>query len=229
MNSAAPHAPLVDAAAVGRIFRRGSADFVAVKAATFQMFAGETIAIIGRSGSGKSSLLHLAAGLDLPSFGSIDWPGLGPRERLRPGKIGMMFQSQSLVPSLDVVENVMLPLALLGVQSDTSDQAIRSLGRFGIKDLVRKLPEELSGGQAQRVSLVRALITRPQLVIADEPTGQLDRASGSALIDALLSWCSETNAALILATHDLEIAARMKRQWRMDHGALTLDNAAATT
>lgn len=228
MSSLTLQVPLFSAEAAGRTFVRGKGNIVAVQAATFQLLQGETIAIVGRSGSGKSTLLHIIAGLDVPSFGAVDWPALGAREQLRPGKVGMMFQSPSLVPSLDVAENVMLPLALLDVPGNTLDQAIRELARFGIADLAHKLPEELSGGQAQRVSLARALVARPRLVVADEPTGQLDHASGTALIEALLTWTAEANATLVIATHDLEIASRMKRSWQMDHGALALDNEIAT-
>lgn len=224
MPDSSAHSPLVEAIAVSRRFRRGASEVVAVEAATFRILAGETIAIVGRSGSGKSSLLHLIAGLDDPSAGSLAWPALGGRDQLRPGKIGMMFQSSSLVPSLDVLENVTLPLALLGGLDDASGRATSVLDRFGIGDLADKLPEQLSGGQAQRVALARALVTRPKLVLADEPTGQLDRASGASLIEALLGWCAETGAALLLATHDPDIAGRMTRGWRMDHGILSPEN-----
>lgn len=223
MNCEVLDIPLVEATDLSRTFRRGAGEVSAVSGATFRILGRETIAVVGRSGSGKSSLLHIIEGLDDPSGGTIVWPALGERDQLRPGRIGAMFQSPSLVPSLDVGENVMLPLALMGVPGDTTEQAMVALARFGIADLAQKLPEELSGGQMQRVALVRALITRPRLVVCDEPTGQLDRASAAIVMEALLNWTAASGASLIVATHDLEVARLMKRRWRMDHGALTTE------
>ncbi|MGV8953038.1 MAG: ABC transporter ATP-binding protein, partial [Cypionkella sp.] len=161
------------------------------------------------------------SGIDIPSAGDLSWPALGMREDLRPGKIAVMFQSPSLVPTLSVLENVALPLALLGVAVDRDGKALEALGLFGLEDLAGKLPEELSGGQAQRVALARAIVGQPDLVIADEPTGQVDRATGTVVMETLIAWAEASGAALLIATHDQAIADRLPHSWQMDHGRLS--------
>ncbi len=206
---------------VWRTFRRGGTSVEALAPANFAITAGERIALVGRSGSGKSTLLHLISGIDTPSGGDMSWPDLGGRGELRPGKIAIMFQTPSLVPTLNVLENVALPLALLGMELGRDEQALAALDRFHLTDLAPKLPEELSGGQAQRVSLARAIVGKPSLVIADEPTGQVDRATGAEVMQTLIDWAEDAGAALLIATHDETVAQRLPLAWQMDHGRLS--------
>ncbi|MDA4631780.1 ATP-binding cassette domain-containing protein, partial [Escherichia coli] len=141
-------------------------------------------------------------------------------------KITYVFQSQSLFPALTVLENVALPLIVSGGQGLPDQRGMALLAEFQLDGLAGKLPEELSGGQAQRVALARALVTQPRLILADEPTGQLDVATARTLIDVLLRQIDGTSTALVIATHDLRVAERMEKQWSMRHGALTTDNPA---
>lgn len=211
---------LVEAFGVARSFQRGGKTVAALAPTTCRVRAGDRIALLGPSGSGKSTLLHLMAGLDIPSAGEIRWPLLGRRDGLLPGKVAMVFQSPSLMAPLSVIENIELPLILEGGRGDARAAATEALKRVGLADLANKLPEELSGGQGQRVAMARAIAARPQLLLADEPTGQLDHATGRALIDGLLNWLAASPTALVIATHDLAIAERMERIWHMDHGQL---------
>lgn len=211
---------VVETLGLSRSFDRGGKIVEALAPTTCRVRAGEKVALVGPSGSGKSTLLHLMAGLDLPTTGEIRWPVLGTRETLRPGKVAIVFQSPSLMPPLNVLENVELPLVLAGSGADARTAALEALDWVGLEGLAEKLPEELSGGQSQRVALARAMATRPQLLLADEPTGQLDRATGQGLVDCLLEWLGDTGATLVLATHDPSVADRMERVWTMDHGHL---------
>lgn len=209
---------LVETLGVARSFERGGRTVEALAPVTCRIREGDRVALVGPSGSGKSTLLHLMGGLDVPSRGEIEWPLLGERNSLRPGKISIVFQSPSLMPPLNVVENVELPLILNGARADARARALEALDRVGLADLAEKLPEELSGGQGQRVAMARAMAARPRLLLADEPTGQLDQATGSSLIDALLGWLAGSPIALVVATHDPVVAGRMDQVWRMDHG-----------
>ena len=211
--------PLVEATRLGRIFPQGGATIAALVSATFRIMPGDRIAIVGPSGCGKSTLLHLIGGLDRPTSGTIAWPALGRAEDLRPQQVALVFQAPSLLPPLTVVENVELPLLLGRGPSEARAGAEAALALFDLTDLTDKLPEELSGGQAQRVSLARALSARPRLLLADEPTGQLDRATAMPMIDTLLQSIGGTTA-LAIATHDLAVANRMDRIWRMQYGVL---------
>ena len=153
---------------VSRSFRRGAQTVEALSPATCRVRAGDRIALVGASGSGKSTLLYVMAGLDEPSAGVICWPNLGERDTLRPKKISVVFQSPSLMPSLSVIENVQLPLILAGEGGNSQRVAMEAIERVGLAGLGQKLPEELSGGQAQRVAMARAMASRPQLILADE-------------------------------------------------------------
>ena len=211
---------IVEGAAVTRRFRQGDMDVYALRPASFQVRSGDRIALLGPSGSGKSTLLHLMADLDRPSTGRLTWPALGPRGALRPKHIGMVFQAPSLIPTLSAVENVEVPLRLVGGVSRPREVAMHMLEVLGLAAVADKLPDELSGGQAQRVALARAVVLKPRLVLADEPTGQLDRPTARQTIDALLSAIDGSDAALVIATHDPLVAERMKVTWLMDHGTL---------
>jgi ABC-type lipoprotein export system ATPase subunit len=183
--------------------------------------AGDGIALVGPSGSGKSTLLHLMAGLDTPTTGTLEWPALGPRNVIRPGPVGIVFQGPSLLPALDVVENVALPLLLEGADADRATRrGRRALEQLGLADLAAKLPEELSGGQAQRVAIARVLATTPRLILADEPTGQLDHVTGTAVVDLLIAAAAASSAALVISTHDPKIANRLPLRWDMRDGRL---------
>jgi len=182
--------------------------------------AGDRIALVGPSGSGKSTLLTILGGLLSPSGGEVTWPALGDRWDLQPLQVSFVFQTPSLFPSLTILQNITLPLIVAGRDLQVEGRAERLLEAFGLSDLRNKLPEELSGGQAQRVAMARALIVRPRLILADEPTGQLDSGTAKAFIDTVLSLISETPAALLIATHDKAVAARMAVRWTMDHGRL---------
>ena len=210
---------LVEGTELWRSFCRERAVVAAVQGCSFRVHAGDNIAIVGPSGSGKTTLLNLIAGLDAPSAGRIDWPVLGPVGSLRPERIGMVFQSPSLMPALTSIENVALPILLAG-GADAEARAATALAIFGVDDLAGKLPQQLSGGQAQRIALARAIVIEPQLVLADEPTGQLDHVNGLVLIDRLLSWSKRSSGALVVATHDEHVAARMGQVWRINHGHL---------
>jgi len=214
---------LVEAREIGRVYQDGDAPVVAVASATCTVSPGDRIAVVGPSGSGKSTLLHLMGGLDAPTSGAISWPALGPRDTLRPGKVAFVFQTPSLLAPLSVVENVELPLLLDHVAPGLARAAaLETLGRTGLIDLSDKLPEEISGGQAQRVAMARALAHRPALILADEPTGQLDHPTAERLFDVLLAALAGTPAALVMATHDAAVARRMNIVWRMHHGVLTV-------
>ena len=196
---------------------------VALHGLSCEIGPGEQIAIMGSSGSGKSTLLHLIAGLDAPTTGSVTWPALGDRASLRPGPIALVLQGPSLLPPLEVTENVALPLVLGGVDAGESTERARdALARFDLTDLADKLPEELSGGQAQRVAIARALAQHPQLLLADEPTGQLDHVTGAAVIGILLEAAAGWGATLVVSTHDPEIAVRFGRRWAIDDGRLSV-------
>jgi ABC-type lipoprotein export system ATPase subunit len=206
---------------VARTFGEGAAAVVAVHDAHCAVFPGDHIAMMGTSGSGKSTLLHLLAGLDAPTVGAVTWPAIGTRAQLRPGPIGVVFQSPSLMPPLTVLQNVTLPLLLLGMERDDACSLARqALGALDLEELREKLPEELSGGQAQRVAIARILASRPRLILADEPTGQLDHGTGAHVIDALVAVATTTNAGLVVNTHDSAVAERFSTQWTMTDGRL---------
>ena len=214
---------LVRAVGAARTFGRGPTAVVAVHGASCEIAAGARLALTGPSGSGKSTLLHLLAGLDEPTAGTITWPALGERHQLRPGPVGVVFQGPSLLPPLDVAENVALPLLLAGrAEGEAAAAAHQALARLGLEDLAAKLPEELSGGQAQRVAVARVLAGQPRLIMADEPTGQLDHRNGAVVIDALLEAAAALGAALVVATHDVLVADRFALRWTMADGRLLI-------
>jgi putative ABC transport system ATP-binding protein len=217
-----PEPALVRCEGVTLIYGSGARAVPAVRAVTATVLPGVRIALIGRSGSGKSTLLHLMAGLEPPTSGSVGWPGLGGPPARRPGVLGMVFQGPSLVPALDVMENVALPLLLAGATTaDATARAHGALERLEIGELAAKLPEEISGGQAQRVAVARVLASRPRLILADEPTGQLDSATGARMMSVLVETAAELGAALVVATHDRTVADRLSQRWVMADGRLT--------
>ena len=213
---------------VARTFGSGPSAVVAVHGASCLVRAGDLIALSGPSGSGKTTLLHLLAGLDSPTAGTIEWPAIGSHRELRPGPIAIVFQAPSLLAPLDVLENVSLPLLLQGIDRDTArETAIGALRQLDLESLSAKLPEELSGGQAQRVAVARVLAGQPRLILADEPTGQLDHTSGAVVVDALIAASTATGAALIVNTHDAAVADRLELLWSMTDGRLITKAAAS--
>lgn len=215
---------LVRAAGLKKHFGNGQGTVVAVAGATFEIREGDQIALTGPSGSGKTSLLHLIAALDQPSAGVIEWPALGRADELRPGPVAVAFQGPSLLPPLTVVENVALPALLAGSAETAATAAAGALiDRLGLADVASKLPEQISGGQAQRAGLARALMGEPRLILADEPTGQLDRGSAAELMDVLLQQVTTTQAALVVATHDTAVADRLPLRWSMTDRILSTD------
>jgi len=213
--------PLVRCAGAARTYGSGPSATVALQPTDCEIWDGARVALVGESGSGKSTLLHLIAGLDDPTVGEVSWPAIGDRAALRPGPVAIVFQGPSLLPPLNVLENVGLPLALAGrPQSEVRERAMAALSRLGLGDLGEKLPEEISGGQSQRVAVARAVVGEPRLILADEPTGQLDHEIGAVVVDELIGAAERCGAALVVATHDTEIADRLAETWRLRSGRL---------
>jgi putative ABC transport system ATP-binding protein/lipoprotein-releasing system ATP-binding protein len=212
---------LAEAIDAGRVFGTNGSQVVALQHATCSIQRGDRIALVGPSGSGKSTLLHLLAALDDPTTGTVTWPALGDRHTLRPSKISFVFQTESLLAPLTVLENIEVPRLLGGSNADEArNDASEILGALDLGAIADKLPEEISGGQAQRAAVARSLITEPALILADEPTGQLDHHTAAHLLDLLLRRLEGRDTALVIATHDPVVASRMKTRWTMDHGVL---------
>ena len=222
-------AELVRCEGVARTFGEGSTATVALQATDCAVFAGQRIALVGPSGSGKSTLLHLMAGLDDPTIGEVSWPAIGSRDELRPGRVAVIFQGPSLLPPLTILENTALPLVIGGMTDraarEVAHAALRTLDLDGLAD---KLPEEISGGQAQRVAVARALAGEPSLILADEPTGQLDRANGAAVVEVLLAASEHAGSALVISTHDFAVADRLPERWEMHSGKIRTDTRETT-
>jgi putative ABC transport system ATP-binding protein len=206
---------------VGRTFGQGTLAVVAVHEVSCTVTSTSRIALVGPSGSGKTTLLQLMAGLDRPTSGTITWPTWTGGPFQDPSRAGVVFQGLSLIPGLTAAENVAFPLMLRGIaERDVMPRARASLDLLGLGSLGDKLPDELSGGQAQRVAVARVVTSGPQLIFADEPTGQLDRASGDRVIDVLLEAADHLGAGLVVSTHDSTVAARLGTHWRMHDGEL---------
>ena len=216
---------LVVARDLQRFFAFAGQEVRALSSASFEIAPTDRIALAGPSGSGKSTLLALIAGLDKPDFGTIAWPGLPARSRQPVGlasrDISLAFQAPSLIPSLTVIANTALPHMLRGGSAgEAEERAAAALCLFRVQDLAGKLPEEISGGQAQRVVLARCIVARPNLILADEPTSQLDHLNGMAAIEALLGWTADNKCAAVIATPDVEVARCLDGIWTIDHGLL---------
>jgi putative ABC transport system ATP-binding protein len=195
-------------------------------AVSFSIRRGETVAIVGASGSGKSTLLSLMAGLDSPTEGEVRLAGRAlstldedGRARLRGEHVGFVFQSFQLLPSLTALENVMLPMELAGAD-DAEPRARDILDRVGLGERLGHYPRQLSGGEQQRVALARAFVARPGVLFADEPTGNLDTATGNAVVELLFGLNREIGTTLVLVTHDERLAARCDRRIRLAGGRM---------
>ena len=209
---------------LGKQVESGGQPLDILEEVSFSIEAGETLAILGASGSGKSTLLGLLAGLDAPSSGTVYLDGEDifaydedGRARLRGRLAGFVFQSFQLLPALTALENVMLPLELRG-QRDARQQAEAVLRRVGLAHRLHHQPKHLSGGEQQRVAIARAFVVQPKILFADEPTGNLDAATGKQIIELLLELNREQGTTLVLVTHDEALAARCGRQLRLEAG-----------
>ena len=220
---------IVKAEAVTKTYLMGKRSLTVLNGVSVAIQPGETVAVIGPSGAGKSTLLHALGGLDQPTTGEVWFKGqslyrLSPEERtmIRARHVGFVFQSYHLLPELDVVENVMLPtMAIRGMRRErtkTLERAEQLLDTVGLSDRLRHTPLELSGGEQQRVALARALMNEPELVLADEPTGNLDSVTGEHILKCLFGLTRERRHTLVLVTHNNEIAARCDRVIRMKDG-----------
>lgn len=232
-DSTAPRTVVTDALQVSGLGKRVALpdeELTILEDVGFRIPRGATVAIVGASGSGKSTLLSLLAGLDTPSSGSVVLEGEplsaldeDGRARVRGEKVGFVFQSFQLLPSLTALENVMLPLELRG-DAMVEASARQILEKVGLGQRLGHYPRQLSGGEQQRVALARAFVTRPSLLFADEPTGNLDTHTGQAIIELLFSLNAEAGTTLVLVTHDEHLAERCGRRLRLDSGRLVADD-----
>jgi putative ABC transport system ATP-binding protein len=221
------HEYAVEAVGLHRSLPLGSEQVHILKGISFTIARGEWVALMGPSGSGKSTLLGILAGLDSPTKGRIvvdgvDVTSLGERQlaRTRNEKIGIVFQSFNLIPTLTALENVEAPLYVRPDRSRAKEAAREMLRTVGLEDRLHHRPHQLSGGQQQRVAIARALVTRPALLIADEPTGNLDSTTGAAVIDLFARLRDELGVTIVVATHDASVAARADRTLQIVDGLL---------
>lgn len=216
---------------IQRVFTQGARDLHVLRGASLALAAGDVVALVGPSGSGKSSLLHIVGLLEKPDGGAISLRGQliemdndRARTAMRLQHIGFVYQDHNLLPEFSAQENIALPARLAGQgRDDAMQNALVSLERLGLADRADHLPSQLSGGEQQRVAIVRALANQPSLVLADEPTGSLDGAAGEKVADLLLEEAKTQNSAVLLATHDLDLAARADRIVRLRDGIIHSD------
>lgn len=218
---------LLELQGVVKRYERGTEEVLALDGVDLRVGAGEALALVGPSGSGKSTLLHLAGGLDVPDAGTVRIDGqdvagltITERARLRRRQVGFVFQFFHLLPSLTVAENVELPLLLDGRRRAARAAVAAVLDQVGVGHRAAHLPGELSGGEMQRAAIARALVCGPRLVLADEPTGNLDSVTGRAVLDVLMSLVREAGTSLVMVTHDEAAAARTGRVVRLLDGRL---------
>ena len=210
---------------ITKSFSGVNGDVEVLRGVSLGLDAGETLALTGESGSGKSTILHISAGLEVPDGGSlhlegVEINGLGEAERanLRRSEIGIVFQQFNLIPSLTVEANIGFQASLAGRRDKTFESEL--VEELGLSDQLKQYPESLSGGQQQRVAIARALAVRPKLLLADEPTGNLDESTASAVLTAMLDLVGRTGAALMVVTHSAALAGKMDRRVRLKGGVL---------
>ena len=220
---------ILEARSVQRSFENGDKQIDVLREVDFQLKSGQSASIQGESGSGKSTLLNLLAGLDLPDGGDVLWKGESIDGRsgdflsvLRGSLIGMVFQSYYLVPELRALNNVMLGGRISGKVEKIEERSIELLERVGLGDRMKSLPATLSGGERQRVAIARAMISNPRILLADEPTGNLDETTGDSIMEMLQALCREDSVALVLVTHNTAYASRMDDSWHLKQGVLEL-------
>ncbi|SDK87824.1 putative ABC transport system ATP-binding protein [Nocardioides sp. YR527] len=231
-----PSAPVVSVDGVRKTYRSGSIEFEALRGVDMEIEAGEYVAVIGPSGSGKSTLMNILGCLDVPTQGSYHLGGEdvstmseASLAHVRNRRIGFVFQQFNLLPSLPAWRNVELPLMYAGVpRSQRRERAARALERVGLGDRLENRPGELSGGQQQRVAVARALVTEPDIILADEPTGNLDSGSTEAVL-ALLDELHASGRTIVLITHEHEVAARAGRRLTIRDGLITADELVLAT
>ncbi|MDD9151476.1 ABC transporter ATP-binding protein [Plantibacter flavus] len=227
--------PIISVRDVRRSYGRGQNRFEALKGVSFDIQAGESVAIVGKSGSGKSTLMHVLALLDAPSSGTVELEGVdtstlrGRRLNTTRNKtFGFVFQQFFLTANATVLENVLLPMKIAGVRrGDRRRRALAALAQLQLEDKARNRAVNLSGGQKQRTVIARALVNNPRIIFADEPTGNLDTATGAVVEDILFSLNRESGITLIVVTHDEELAARCDRRILIRDGLLVEDAAVA--
>ncbi len=216
----------IEVSLLGKQVTTGSTTLTILRDVSFSIAAGEAVAVVGASGSGKSTLLALMAGLDTPSTGSVHIAGQDlfvltedGRAALRGRSMGFVFQSFQLLPAMTALENVMVPLELAG-SDGAAEKATALLSRVGLSERLQHYPKQLSGGEQQRVAIARAFVTSPAILLADEPTGNLDAATGAQVIDLMFELNRERNTTLVLVTHDESLSARCGRVLRLAGGRL---------
>ncbi|MGE5686639.1 MAG: ABC transporter ATP-binding protein [Gemmatimonadota bacterium] len=222
---------MLECESLGRTYLSGGRELTVLKDISFRVERGAFVAVVGPSGSGKTTLLGLLAGLDRPTTGrvSLDGQDLGALDedalaRLRGEKVGFVFQSFQLIPTLTARENVQVPLELRG--DGAAGTADELLARVGLAERGHHYPAQLSGGEQQRVALARAFSNRPKILFADEPTGNLDAATGGGIIDLMVELNRDLGTTLVLVTHDLDLAGRARRTIRLADGRVVADSAA---
>lgn len=224
----------LELAGIEKVYKRGTpGEVVVLRGATLEVKRGEVVALVAPSGAGKSTLLHIAGLLDTPDAGSValsgrNMVGLSDRERTlaRRGEVGFIYQFHHLLPEFTALENIVIPQLANGVAAPEAETRARDLlDRVGVAARADHRPAALSGGEQQRVAFCRALANRPKLLLADEPTGNLDPGTSDQVFGALMGLVRETGLAALIATHNLELAARMDRTVRLDQGRVTALNA----
>lgn len=211
----------MSAQSLRKTYLSGSQHLEVLRDVTVDVRAGESVSIRGESGSGKSTLLNLLSGLDTPDGGTIHWAGSPPAPGRRANFLGMVFQSFYLIPELNAEQNILMASRIRGAPGKTERGRARELlARVGLAERSRHLPMQLSGGERQRVAVARALINEPKLILADEPTGNLDEHTGNAVVEQLLALCRETGTALVLVTHNIAHAQKANRSLFLHDGVL---------